>query len=57
MSRPKGTRMPANRRRVRINTTIAPQTAASLAADRRPGEGQGQVIDRWAEQARKEEQK
>ena len=57
MSRPKGTTMPAGRRRVRINTTISPETLTRLIADRRDGEGQGQVIDRWAEQARKEEQK
>lgn len=45
MPRPK---KPAGTNRVRINTTISPETAAAIESDRKPGDGLGQVIDRWA---------
>lgn len=49
--RPKCIRKHPGDCRVRINTTVSPKTAEALEADRRPNEGQGQVIDRWADQA------
>ncbi len=43
--------------RVRLNTTVRPATLEAITADKRPGESLGQVVDRWAEQARKGGQK
>jgi len=40
-----------------LHTTVAPSTLAAISADIRQGESAGQVIDRWAEQARKGEGK
>lgn len=46
MSKPK---TPPHTHRRELNTTVAPATLAQLEADRRPGEGLGRVLDRWAD--------
>jgi hypothetical protein len=57
MGRPKGITMPIGMQRVRINTTIRPETMAAIEKFKREGESLGVVIDRWARRALRKAEK
>lgn len=54
MGRPKGIRMPVGMKRVRINTTVSPETWERMRRAQRDGESLGMVIDRWSRRAKKQ---
>ena len=55
MTRPAGTKNAVRGNRVDLHTTVAPETAKVIEAERKPGETTGQVLDRWAVEALKGE--